>query len=271
MILLRLERTRFLLGIAILAAAAIASPWAAKGEATVAAGPIDLVLYARILEAHTHETDDIVAVQVDYRKIGSAPGWQSLVSQVENARPSRLGREQQMAFWINAYNILTIDLILKHYPIESIKDIGSFFSPVWDIDVATIEGAPITLGGIEHEILRPMGEPRIHAAIVCASISCPTLARTPFRAEALDEDLSKAMRAFMSQRKKGVQIDRAAGRVTISKIFDWFEEDFEAAGGPVATIARYVDAEDARWLETKGKNASIRYFDYDWSLNDIAH
>ena len=231
--------------------------------------PVDLTLYARLLDAHTRPSDDIVAVRVDYQTIGAAEGWNDLVSQVGSARPSLLDRDAQIAFWINAYNILTIDLVVKHYPLESIKDIGSFFSPVWDIEVATIEGRPISLGEIEHEILRPMGEPRIHAAIVCASTSCPPLARTPFRPDRLEEDLSAAMRAWLGSDQKGIRIDRGARRVTISKIFDWFEEDFEAGGGVLTTISKYLDAPDASWLRSERSSVSVSYFRYDWSLNDL--
>jgi hypothetical protein len=241
----------------------------APPAAIAAESPIDLALYAALLDAHSRPSDDIVGVRVDYEKIGSAKGWQTLVSQVEDARPSQLDRDARMAFWINAYNILTIDLIVKHYPLESIKDIGSFFSPVWDIDVATIEDRPISLGGIEHEVLRPMGEPRIHAAIVCASTSCPPLARTPFRPDRLDEDLSAAMRTWLASDQKGIRIDRRGRRVRISKIFDWFEDDFEPDGGVLATISRYLDVSDARWLRGEGKTASVSYFRYDWSLNDL--
>jgi len=254
-------------GVALMVLAAMSlslSPSAFASES-----PVDLTLYARLLEAHTRPSDDIVAVRVDYRTIGSTEGWKELVSQVGGARPSLLDRDAQIAFWINAYNILTIDLIVKHYPLESIKDIGSFFSPVWGIDVATIEGRPISLGEIEHEILRPMGEPRIHAAIVCASTSCPPLARTPFRPDRLEQDLSAAMRAWLGSDQKGVRIDRREQRVTISKIFDWFEEDFEVGGGVLATISKYLDVDDANWLRAEGKSASVLYFRYDWSLNDL--
>ncbi len=250
-----------------LATTGIALPASASGGA--AGSPIDLPLYARILEQHTEASDDITGVRVDYRKIASTRAWRDLVSQIEGAEPSRLDRDGQIAFWINAYNILTIDLILKHYPVESIKDIGSFFSPVWDIDVTTIEGRSISLGEIEHEILRPMGEPRIHAAIVCASVSCPPLSRKPFRSDQLDQDLSTAMRAWLRNPKKGIKIDPGTGRITVSKIFDWFEGDFEADGGVLEVIARYIDPKDAAWLRAKGQKASVQYFKYNWSLNDL--
>jgi hypothetical protein len=239
----------------------------AEGPAT----PIDLDLYAGLLETHTRVVDDVAGVRVDYRGLASSTDWSRLVRQVEAARPSRMGRDERIAYWINAYNILAIDLILRHYPIASIKDIGSFFTPVWKKAVAEIEGESISLGQIEHEILRPMGEARIHASIVCASTSCPALARTPFRADSLDADLTAAMRSWLASPTKGMRIDRAAKRLTISKIFDWFEEDFEATGGVVKTIATYVPEVDADWLRRQEAAASLRYFDYDWSLNDLAH
>ncbi len=261
-------RPRLTLPICVAALALIAGLAALPASAMAAEGPIDLELYARLLESHTRSVDEVVGVRVDYRGLAKAPEWKTLVHQVSSARPSRLNRHGQIAYWINAYNILTIDLVLKHYPVSSIKDIGSFFSPVWGVEVAKIEGQSISLDRIEHEILRPMGDPRVHSAIVCASISCPPLSRTPFRPEALDADLEAAMRAWLASPEKGFRIDRRAGRITISKIFDWFEDDFDAGGGVVDTIERYVADDDAHWLHSEGKKVSIRYFDYDWSLNE---
>jgi hypothetical protein len=238
-------------------------------EGAAAKSPVDLALYRRLLESHTRPVGGLVEVAVDYQGLAEDPDWNRLVRQVESARPSGFDRNERLAYWINAYNILTIDLVLKHYPVESIKNIGSFFSPVWNVEVATIEGRAVSLGEIEHEILRPIGEPRIHAAIVCASLSCPPLARTPFQADRLDADLAAAMRTWLANPKKGVRIDRASNQITISKIFDWFEEDFEASGGVLAVIAPALSPEDARWIEQNGADAALRTFPYDWSLNDI--
>ena len=156
----------------------------------------------------------------------------------------------------------------EHYPIASIRDIGSLFFPVWNREVATIDGRTVSLGEIEHEILRKAGEPRIHAAIVCASTSCPPLARRAFRAERLDADLDDAMRRWLASPDKGVALDRERNRVRVSEIFDWFEEDFEAQGGVLATIAGHVSEDDAAWLSGAGAGARIEYLDYDWTLND---
>jgi hypothetical protein len=230
---------------------------------------IDLELYGRLLETHTRATPDIVGTRVDYRALETSDDWKRLVAQVREATPSRMTRDETLAFWINAYNILTIDLVRQHYPVASIKDIGSFFSPVWNVEVVEIEGRTLSLGEIEHDILRKLDEPRIHAAIVCASTSCPPLARTPFPPTQLDADLTAAMTVWLANREKGIAIDRATGTVRLSKVFDWFEEDFASRGGVLIVVARYIDPQDATWLRTQGADARIRYFDYDWSLNDF--
>lgn len=266
------------LGLALPAFAQPGAPQATPLTATNATGkaatksrsPIDLVLYARLLETHTRESADIVGTRVDYAGIRGDADWRSLVRQVRGARPSRLDAAGQMAFWINAYNILTLDLVAQHYPIEGIKDIGSFFSPVWDVEVARIEGRAQTLGSIEHGILRPLGDPRIHAAIVCASVSCPPLARRPFRPDRLDADLSAAMRVWLANPEKGLRIDRPARVITLSKIFSWFKSDFAKSGGVLATIAPFVSEDDAAWILGEGRRARIRHFSYDWSLNGLA-
>jgi hypothetical protein len=237
--------------------------------AAAAEAPLDLVLYGRLLEEHTRSVSDLVGTRVDYRSLLASADWKRLVAGVRSARPSRLAQKERLAFWINAYNILTIDLILEHYPVESIRDIGSFFSPVWDKNVATIEGRKVSLGFIEHEVLRKMDEPRIHAAIVCASTSCPPLARVPFSSADLEANLDDAMGAWLASDSKGVAIDRASRKIRLSPIFDWFEEDFESRGGVLAVIAPYVSAEDAAWLRKEGGGARIEYFDYDWTLNDF--
>jgi len=243
------------------------------GFSTQAAGddgsPIDLDLYGRLLEKHTRVVEDLAGTRVDYASLKKSTDWKHLARQVHDADPGGLEREAKLAFWINAYNILTIDLIVHHYPIDGIKEIGSFFSPVWDIEVATIAGRTVSLGEIEHQILRKMNEPFIHGAIVCASASCPPLSRTPFRPDHLSEDLADAMRNWLGNREKGIALDRSSKVIRLSKVFDWFESDFESRGGVLEAIADFLPPEDATWLRQEGRKASIRYFGYDWSLNDL--
>ena len=134
-------------------------------------------------------------------------------------------REQQIAFWVNAYNILAIDLVAAHYPVASIRDIGWVLRPVWKQPAGTVGGRTVTLDEIEHGIVRPFGDPRTHAVVVCASTSCPALPREPLRADRLGEQLDAAVRQWLADPGKGLRIDRTSDTIYLSRIFDWFEDD----------------------------------------------
>ncbi len=242
--------------------------------AILALGPpasaLDEALYAEILQRHTREVADTAGVRVDYRALRGAADWKRLLASVESSDPEKLGsRAAKIAFWSNAYNILTIDTVVRNYPLESIKDVGSFFRPVWGHEAGKIGARAVSLGEIEHEILRPMGEPRIHAAIVCASISCPPLQREPFTEENLDAQLDAALRTWLAEPRKGIRIDRRSNTVHLSKVFDWFEKDFEAAGGVIAFVSPYVSDSDRSWLEKNAANLDLEYLHYDWGLNEL--
>ena len=248
-----------MLGAALLALAAPASGADSYAE-----------LYAEILTLHTYEVSGIAGVEVDYRALRSEPAasqWREILARLDSA-PRPASRAEKLALWIDAYNILAIDMVLRHYPVESIRDVGSLFRPVWKRDAGRIAGSPVTLHQIEHEILRPMGDPRIHAALVCASSSCPSLRRDPYSAGRIDAQLDEAMRAWLSNPKKGLAIDRAAVRLVLSPILHWFEGDFDALGGVRATLAAYAPEVDRVWLSRQGAGAEIDYFTYDWTLND---
>lgn len=228
-------------------------------------------LYAQVLQDHTRTVDDLAGTRVDYAELARDPRWQTVVKSLEATPPSeRKTREQKLAFWINAYNIFAIDIVVKHFPVASIRDIGNLFWPVWKRRVGTIDGEPVTLDQIEHDILRPLGDPRIHAAIVCASLSCPSLRRTPYTPGAINEELDASARAWLANTRKGLAISRQQDEVRISKIFDWFEKDFAAGGGVPAFLARYAPQADQAWLRESGPSARIRYFGYDWALNGVA-
>ncbi len=132
-------------------------------------------------------------------------------------------REEQLAYWINAYNAFTVKLVVDNYPVQSIKDIKkgiAFVNSVWDIKFIQIEGRSYDLNNIEHGILRPkFKEPRIHFAINCASASCPKLLNRAYKADRLDKQLDEAAQAFLSDPFKN---KIAADRIEISKIFSWF-------------------------------------------------
>ncbi len=184
---------------------------------------------------------------------------------LESAHPSDKGwtRAEQMAYWINAYNAYTIQLILRHYPVSSIKDIKSgiaFVNSVWDIKFIRIQGYAYDLNNIEHNILRPVFcDARIHAAINCASRSCPALRSEAYIAERLDEQLDDAMRRFVNDTLRN-QIRTDGAR--LSRIFSWFSGDFERDAG---SVRAYVN----RYARTPlSSDAPIDYLDYDWALNE---
>ena len=248
------------LGFAVLGAA---PAWAAAGGEHAY-----LSLYARMLEKHTRAVEETVGTRVDYAGLKADPTWPKVVEALGQVDPESIeGRRAKLAFWINAYNILTIDLVQKHWPLDSIKDIGSFFRPVWNREAGRIAGEPYSLDQIEHEIIRPMGEPRIHAAIVCASISCPDLRREPFVASRLSEQLDDSLRTFLGRSDKGMKLDRARDELSLSKIFDWFGEDFEPQGGVVAYLLPYFEADDREYIQARGGAIDIEYLPYDWNVN----
>ncbi len=186
--------------------------------------------------------------------------------------PETLPRDEKMAFYINAYNAYTVKLILRKYP--NIKSIKDFWGP-WDKRDWAINGKKTTLSDIEHQVLRKMGDPRIHVAINCASGSCPDLRSEAFVASRLDAQLDDAMRLFLASKTKGFRAASEPGRlygtnhnVYLSKIFSWFAQDF---GNSEEEILNYIQP----WLPEDGKkflqehqgNISVSYMDYDWSLN----
>ena len=185
--------------------------------------------------------------------------WPKLLRQLAEFDPARLeNRQERLAFYINAYNILAIKVVLDHWPLKSIRDAGNWLNPVWKKPTGVISGKIFSLDEIEHEILRTMSEPRIHFAIVCASISCPDLSTEPFTAVKLDAQLNDQVNRFLANPAKGKQ--KTAKGILASKIFDWFEDDFKSSGGVAAFIHNYRP-------DTNGHASIIGYLPYNWKLN----
>lgn len=195
---------------------------------------------------------------------------------------------EKIAFWLNAYNSLTLKAIIDHYPIESswtkslvyprnsIRQIPG----VWDKLQFAVMGKKMTLDGMEHDVLRrEFKEPRIHVALVCAAMSCPTLRNEPYAGAKLDEQLSDQARLFLGNNDK-FQADRNGGRVHVSPIFKWFAADFvkdygtndrfggrdESERAVLNFVSAYLGSEDAEYI--RGERYEIRYLKYDWSLNE---
>ena len=176
--------------------------------------------------------------------------------------PETWTEEEQLAYWINAYNAFTIKLIMDHYPLKSIKDIQISIPgiyTVWHKEFFEIGGEPSSLDAIEHKILRKkFDEPRIHFAIVCASISCPPLRREAFTAEKLEVQLQEQGELFINDPERN---KISSKRVKLSKIFSWFKGDFTKKG----SLVEYLNQFSKTTIEPKAK---LSYLDYDWGLNE---
>lgn len=164
------------------------------------------------------------------------------------------GREVKLAYYINIYNAYTVELILRNYPVKSIKDIKT----PWNQKIVKIGQETISLNDVEHKILRKMNEPRIHFAINCASVSCPRLLNEAITAEKLEEQLEQLTRQFLHSDKNHYGEDK----VELSAIFKWFAKDFRVEGKKdvIGFINSYLE-------QTLDPNTKIAYLDYDWNLN----
>jgi hypothetical protein len=208
-------------------------------------------LWQTLLENHVSSDGN-----VNYKALKSnSSQLNTYINQLSKSTPSeRSSKEEKLAYWINAYNALTIDLILRNYPVKSIKEINNPWKQrLWEFGKNNYN-----LDEIEHEILRNMNEPRIHFAIVCASYSCPKLQNEAFTAEKLDQQLTKVTKEFLADTNRN-QISENS--IKISKIFDWFSKDFTKNGSLIDFLNLYTEVNIS-------PNAKKRYKDYNWALND---
>jgi hypothetical protein len=192
---------------------------------------------------------------------------ESYISELEETAVSELSRPSQKAYWINLYNAKTVQLILEHYPVDSIRDIklgGLFSRGPWNEEIMEIEGEQLSLNDVEHRILRPIWEdPRIHYAVNCASIGCPDLPPRAYTAAETDRMLDEGARRYINS-DRGVAF--SDGTLYLSSIYDWFQEDFGGSlEGVFSHLRRYADEETMQDLERYSGSVQYRY---DWSLNE---
>jgi len=232
-----------------------------------------------LLKKHVRWLPDNKQSRVDYASLASQrPALQKVLAEWSALSPAQFAafsREQRMAFLINAYNGFTLELILTRYPdVKSIKDIGTLFQSPWKNKFFSLLGEPRHLDWIEHEQLRPLyNDPRVHAAVNCASIGCPALRPEAFTATKLEAQLADGMQRFMGDRSRN-RFNASSGRAEVSAIFKWFREDFEKGHLGFKkledVLAFYADqlADDAPSRDKlRAKSADISFLDYDWTLN----
>lgn len=195
---------------------------------------------------------------VDYTGIAKDPRWPKVLRELANYPEQRLKtKSERTAFYINAYNIMTIQLVVKNWPLKSIRDIGSIFSPVWKKKAGLVAGKPVSLSDIGQNKLRPMGEIRSYFALACGSTSCPDLRRQPYTARQLNRQLDDQTRRFLDNRGKGLAL--SASEVRVSRLFSWFEDDFDRCGGVREFVKRYKDIPDRITLRAN--------LPYNWNIN----
>jgi hypothetical protein len=235
-----------------------------------------------LLRKHVRLIGDGNASQVDYKGMlhdrAALKAYVGDIEKVARAEFDAWSKPRQQAFLINAYNALTAELILSRYPdLKSIRDLGSFLGKPWSKKFFTLFGKESYLDQIEHELLRKEGaydEPRVHFAVVCASVGCPMLRNEAFTAEKLESQLEDAMKRFLSDRSRN-RYNARTGTLEISKIFDWYGTDF-GKGHKGFTSVKQALAKHAAQLADKpddqaavrGQKADVNFLDYDWALND---
>ncbi|MDA1274558.1 MAG: DUF547 domain-containing protein [Verrucomicrobia bacterium] len=206
---------------------------------------------------------DYAALKADSRPLRN---YLNQLASVSEAEFRAWNEKERLAFLFNLYNAATLQLILDHYPVKSIKDIGGFFSGPWKQKVVRAFGRVFTLEHLEHEIIRKeLNEPRAHFSLVCAAKGCPPLRSEAYVAKRLDEQLDDQGRIFMRQRDKN-RVDAGSRTLYLSPIFKWFSGDFEAKSGSVLNFVKPYFSK-AEQLALNGGEFSIRYTDYDWTLN----
>lgn len=243
-----------------------------KRSISSTAQPISHATFDNLLQKHV--TPD---GSVNYKGfIADKAQLETYLTLLQNNHPNKnWSKNEQLAYWINAYNAFTVKLIMDHYPVKSIKDIKSgipLVNSVWDIKFINIEGQVYDLNNIEHTILRKeFDEPRIHFAINCASYSCPKLHNRAFIAEGIDQQLTERTRDFFAdERKNNIGKDK----VVLSSIMKWYSPDFTDKGffswvfggkGRTQNLIKYVNPYVAVDINPKAK---IEFMDYSWALNE---
>lgn len=224
--------------------------------------------WAAFLSTYTAPGEDGIR-RVDYGAV-TATDQASLgryINRLTGLTVTGLNRAEQLAYWVNLYNALTVRVVLDHYPVDSIRDIdlgGSLFGDgPWDAELVTVEGKGLSLNDIEHRILRPLWQdPRIHYVVNCASIGCPNLPDRPLTAQTADRVMTRAAEAFINH-PRGVAI--RDGRLQLSSIYAWFAEDFGTDERTlIAHLKQYARPELRKRLSDEPRFT----YAYDWSLND---
>lgn len=231
-------------------------------SSTIDHGPWQSILDNYVIKDHSGIN------RVDYEAlVDDVALLEDYIQSLSSIDPRGYGKQEQMAYWINFYNALTVKLIVENYPVDSITELGKnklAFGP-WDDNLAIVTGQTLTLNDIEHRILRAIWtDHRIHFAVNCASIGCPNLQTRAFTSKNLEDLLGQGAIEYLTH-SRGLRFESET--LVLSSIFDWYTNDFGANEQELfATLSQYLPSGVGRDLEQY--SGSIRY-EYDWTLNQI--
>ncbi len=259
---------------------AVLAVLAALGRPAVAQTLPDHALFDSVLAQYLHDG------LVDYAGLAAnRVVFDRYLEQLGHTSPSALNlvsRDARLAFWINAYNACAMRLVIDHYPIERRGGIAGLANRVVGVPANSIRQIPDTwdrafcyiaqrdrsLDGIEHGVIRLMGDPRIHFAVNCASRSCPVLAAQAYRASRINEQLDDAVRRFVAS-PLHFRLDEGDPPVLhVNKVLDWYKDDFGDTADIITFLRRYLPAAEARLLDPD--HVRVEFLEYDWTLNDTA-
>jgi hypothetical protein len=262
--------------------AALAAPLALPPGASAQAFDATHAAWTALLKKHVRLLRGGQATQVTYAGFAAdrsaLKAYLDSLSAVTPAAFGSWGKAERQAFLTNAYNAFTVELILTKYPdLKSIKDLGSVFSSPWKPKWIALLGGKVSLDDIEHAMLRKRGDyddPRVHFAVNCASIGCPALREEAFVAARIDAQMDEQTLRFMSDRTRN-RYNAQRGRLELSKIFDWYGEDFRLGHRGIATLAAFAGRHADQLADAPADRERIRaggvdiaFTDYDWALND---
>ena len=223
--------------------------------------------WTALLQTYVGAPDGMALTHFDYAGLKANAAdkarLDTYIESLEGMNPDALPQNEAIAFWANLYNAVTIQVVTEKYPVKSIRKLGSFNSGPWKKKLVTVNGAKMSLDDIEHKTLRKKyPSPYIHYMVNCASVGCPNLLDTAWEAETLEAERLEAANAYINS-PRGALVEK--DKLTVSSIYNWFEEDFGGnKDGVLKHLRKHATGELA---ETIDAGAKITGYHYDWSLN----
>lgn len=198
---------------------------------------------------------------VNYQAFQHNAAFDGYLRTLAAASTDGLSTEDRLALYINAYNAFVIKGVVDNWPVDQVVKVKGFF----DTTKYALTGREVTLDELENQLIRPFGDARVHAALVCGAKSCPPLRSEAYRGDTLGDQLDAQVTVWVNDGSKN-QIDKANRKLLVSMTFKWYKEDFESAGGPAGFLRKYLkSADDQQWLAAG--DYQLDYLKYDWDLN----